>query len=329
MDSRYHRGLAIPADQVDYLLAAAGRAPSVHNTQPWQFRIGADKVELFADPRRKLRTDPAGREMLISCGGALFGLRLAIRSLGYRPVVRLLPDPSQLALLASVSLRPGPPMSHVERVMLDAVPHRHTHRGPFTDRSLPPGLVAALQQDALAEGAALALVRDPTEYGTLAGVASRAAVAADLDRVARDEISRWTRLPGSQAADGIPARAFRSGHLQEPGRLRQRGFDLGRGIGAAASGGSDPVATAVLVTFGDRDVNWLQAGQALQRILLRAASDWVYASLYSQPIESAGVRELIARRLALPGSPQMLLQFGRVEVCEPTSRRPANALRRS
>jgi hypothetical protein len=32
--------------------------------------------------------------MLISCGAALFGLRLAVRSLGYLPVVELLPDPA-------------------------------------------------------------------------------------------------------------------------------------------------------------------------------------------------------------------------------------------
>ncbi len=85
------RAVPLPADQVDYLLATAARAPSVHNTQPWRFRVGQYEIELFADQRRKLRVDPAGREMLISCGAALFGLRLAVRSLGYLPVVELLP----------------------------------------------------------------------------------------------------------------------------------------------------------------------------------------------------------------------------------------------
>src|SRR5215468_1426738 len=73
----------IPAGQAGYLIATAARAPSVHNTQPWRFRVGEYVIELYADPGRKLRVDRAGREMLISCGAALFGLRLAVRSLGY------------------------------------------------------------------------------------------------------------------------------------------------------------------------------------------------------------------------------------------------------
>jgi hypothetical protein len=69
----------IPAGQVGYLITTAARAPSVHNTEPWRFKVSSHAIELYADPRRKLHVDPAGREMLISCGAALFGLRLAAR----------------------------------------------------------------------------------------------------------------------------------------------------------------------------------------------------------------------------------------------------------
>jgi hypothetical protein len=82
----------IPADQAGYLIATAARAPSVHNSQPWLFRRDGSAMDLFADPHRRLRVDPDGREMLTSCGAALFGLRLGVRSLGYLPVVELLPD---------------------------------------------------------------------------------------------------------------------------------------------------------------------------------------------------------------------------------------------
>ena len=71
----------ITAGQAAYLDRVAARAPSLHNTQPWRFKATQDTIELYADQRRKLHVDPIGREMLISCGAALFGLRLAIRSL--------------------------------------------------------------------------------------------------------------------------------------------------------------------------------------------------------------------------------------------------------
>ncbi len=321
-ETRSPGGTPIPADQVDYLVAMAARAPSIHNTQPWRFRVSPSEIELLADPQRKLRVDPMGREMLLSCGAALFGLRLAIRSLGYQPVVDLLPDGSKLRLLARVRLTGGPALTGVEREMIDALPHRHTHRGPFSPDPLPAGLLASLQHDALAEGAALAVVRRPIDYERLADLMSTTAPKQDLDPVSRSEIARWSRAAASTARDGIPARAFSRQPATEAGRLRQRDFDLGRGIGVGESIGGPPAATAVLLTLGDRRADWLRAGQALQRMLLHAAAYWVFASMYTQPLESAEIRALVSGRLGLPGHPQVLLQFGVVTNTEPTSRRP-------
>ena len=65
------------AEAVEHAL----RAPSVHNTQPWRWRIDdADGVvELYADRNRHLSaTDPDGRDLLISCGAALDHLVVAL-----------------------------------------------------------------------------------------------------------------------------------------------------------------------------------------------------------------------------------------------------------
>ena len=87
----------------------------------------------------------------------------------------------------------------------------------------------------------------------------------------------------------------------------------------------------MLLTGGDRRADWLRAGQALQRLLLHAASAWVFASLYAQPMENPLTRELIRDQLRLPGDPQILLQFGRAVSTASTPRRPPedlmNALR--
>lgn len=111
------------AEHAQFLITTAARAPSVHNTQPWRFGVGRSGVELYCDPRRKLRADPLGREMIISCGAALFGLRLAVRGLGYLPVVELLPDPSRSRLLARVGMGAAAPVTRAERRMLEAVRH--------------------------------------------------------------------------------------------------------------------------------------------------------------------------------------------------------------
>ena len=316
------RAVPVPAEQVDFLLATASRAPSVHNTQPWRFRVGEFAIELYADPRRKLRADPLGREMLISCGAALFGLRLAVRSLGYQPVVDLLPDPAKLQLLARMKLCAGRPMTARERQMLEALPHRHTHRGPFDPGPLPAGLVAGLQHDALAEGAMLAPVDPGIAYQQLADIAGAAGRRQNLDPVDRADTRQWSRGAADSARDGVPAHSFPASAGHQRGRLPQRDFDLGRGLGLLPAGGPPPAVTAVLLTPGDGRADWLRAGQALHRLLAHAASKWVFASLYTQPLEAAAIRALIQHRLALPGAPQMLLQLGLARTTRSTARRP-------
>ena len=79
----------------------------MHNTQPWRFRLqpASQQIELYADPARMLRySDPRGRAVHLACGAALLNLRLAVMMTGREPRVRLLPDPEQPLLLATLEL---------------------------------------------------------------------------------------------------------------------------------------------------------------------------------------------------------------------------------
>jgi len=320
------------AGQAGYLIEVAARAPSVHNTQPWRFAVTGQAVELYADAERQLLEDPSGREMIISCGAALFGLRLAIRSLGCQPETGLFPDPAQLNLLARVRAGRPEPMTSDERAMLHAVPHRHTHRGAFEPGPLPGDLLAQLKADAAAEGARLVAVGNGPAYRKLTRILGAWSRKRDLYPASHAQIQsqtetqRWTREPGSQDRDGVPAYAYPATGGRESGHLPQRDFDLGRGWGFRPSGGPPAPVTAVLVTPGDDQESWLHAGQALQRLLLRAASQWVFASLQSQPLQSASVRAQIRSGLTLPGAPQLLLELGVARTTHATGRRPAGEM---
>jgi len=316
----------IPAESVPALLATAARAPSIFNTQPWLFRVTTNAIELYPDPSRRLRSDTSGREMLMSCGAALFGLRLAIRALGYQPAVGLLPDPERPDLLARVRLGVRAPMTEAERRMIEALPHRHTHRGPFEAGPLPKGLLIGLQHDAVVERASLALIDQRTAYSELAAIVARAASTLNADDRARADARHWVRPPGSTARVGVPASAIAESSGPRPGRLAQRDLDLGRGIAELTQDGPPAAATAILLTQADTRANWLRAGQALHRLLTHAASQWVAATLYSQPLESPPVRTLIRSRLGLPGAPHVLLQLGRAQTARPTARRSAAEL---
>jgi len=313
----------ILATHAHYLAAVAGRAPSLHNTQPWRFTVSGDAIELRADASRQLGVDPDGREMLISCGAALYGLRLAVRSLGYLPEVEIPPGPAGQRPLARVRLGPPEPMTAGERKLLTAALHRHTHRGPFEAGSLPAGLLARLQDDARAEGATLTEIEPGPALRRLTAMVAVAGRRQDRDPRSRAEISRWSHGVKSPARDGVPAHAFPAEPARTPVRLPQRDFDLGRGLGLSPPGGPPPSVTAALFTPGDSEPDWLQAGQALHRLLLRAATEWVFARLNTQPLEDPLTRAMIKEGLALPGAPQMLLALGLSRTAHPTARRPA------
>jgi hypothetical protein len=320
----------LTAGEIARLAAIAGRAPSVHNTQPWRFRAAESAIDVLADPSRQLRqVDPDGRELLISCGAAVFGLRLGFRSLGCIPAVALLPEPETPDLIARVRVAGQAAITRHESELLTAAYHRHTHRGSFTPGEVAPRIVERLRTDAVAEQAELVVLSDQAQTGWLGDLVRTAAREQSARPEIRAELRRWTRPAESSAHDGVPAFARRQ-HPADPGtpdpdsppdlRLPQRDFGE---PGTASGGGSPPALTALLTTATDTRADWVQAGQALHRILLHAATRWVFASLQSQPLELPALRAELAARLQLSGAPQMLLQFGRSNTAGPTPRRSA------
>jgi len=331
------RALLTPAE-IAIVLSTGARAPSVHNTQPWRFRVSGDVIELLADPDRLLRRiDPAGRELMISCGAALFGMRLGLRKIGFLPAVQLLPDAARPWLAGRLWPAGRAPATKTEVELAAAVPHRHTHRGPFSPGEIAPRLLASMAVDAAAEGAELVMISQTAVIRQLAGLTSRAAAEQRANAELMAELARWVLPAGADAREGVPAWARtrlpaadgaggRPGgaDVPQPARLPQRDFGL---AGSELCDGEPPSVTAVLTTAADTPADWLRAGQALHRLLLRAASRWVFASLQTQPLESPRYREEVRHLLALSGPPQMLLEFGRANSAPATPRRPQAELR--
>ena len=74
----------VGAEVVKDAVRSACRAPSLHNSQPWQWVFDGGQLRLFLDPSRVMDTDQSAREALIGCGAALDHLRVAIAAAGWR-----------------------------------------------------------------------------------------------------------------------------------------------------------------------------------------------------------------------------------------------------
>ncbi|GAA4639263.1 nitroreductase family protein [Actinoallomurus vinaceus] len=309
------------------LVEAAVWAPSAHDTRPWWFDTHGETVTLHADTDRCLNVvDPHGREMLISCGAALFTLRLAVRRLGRRPEVRMASDPDRPGLIADVSLGPPQPVTDEDRQLYEQVERRRTHRGGFRASAMPVGLLQALRADACAEHVSLRIVADPRMRVALAALSDAAEQVQRMDPAYVAEVARWAPPPGSERPDAVHEEACpRDPDDTEP-HVAERDFARGQGWGM--TGGEPREATgvvALLTTAGDGRTDWLRAGQALQRVLLRAAEDDVSAAFHTQVLEVPELREFIRTRFCDATYPQMIMRLGMADAEFAGARRPAAA----
>jgi hypothetical protein len=292
---------------------AAVMAPSAHNTQPWRFRISGTTLDLFADPKRHLGViDRERRQLVQSCGCALFNARVAIRAMGYEDdVTVMLVDLDVPEHLATLHLGGMHVPTDVDRQLMAAIGLRATNRRAFLPRPVPPEVSDELAEAAAAEGATFVRL----------GVGPKAALAQlieDADQLQfqdpsfRDELARWLVPAGSRRRDGIPfvekeygsampfslVRALRSPALGERFGLLEEALVHGAPL------------VAVLGTPDDDVASWLRCGEALESVLLHATSHGLSASFLNQVLEVPQLRERVATLVPGIGHPQMVLRLG-------------------
>src|ERR1700687_4485978 len=93
------------AGTIRTVLTLASRAPSVHHTQPWRWRVGRRSPHPYPDASLQLpNTDPDGRDLILSCGAALNHCVVALAAVGWRAKVNRLPNPADPNHLAAIEL---------------------------------------------------------------------------------------------------------------------------------------------------------------------------------------------------------------------------------
>jgi nitroreductase len=320
---------------VDEILELACRAPSVHNTQPWTWRVTGSRVDLFADFRRQLvYADPGRRDLLVSCGAALHHLQVASAGLGWAARVRRCPDPGEERHLASVQLRPA--RAHAEALArLDALTARRTDRRRLTSWPVPRERLNALAATGSVWGAQVLPVVDPSMRGHLERLTRRADRLQRRNERYLSELAAWT---ATSPAEGVPPalRPVRDpAETLEPGNvvdLAARRFPSGTLADPVVDPGSPADGMLLVCTSSDDTISRLRAGEALSAVWLHATGEGLSLVPLSQAMEVEETRRALQGDvLGDLACPQMLVRVGWLPLSRPdlppTPRRPLSEVR--
>lgn len=302
---------------IKILLELACRAPSVHNSQPWRWTYGSDRLDLYADRRRTLGAiDPVGRQLIISCGAALDHLRTAAVAFKWDPRVDEFPLPGAPQHLARVRFVYGArPRSH-EFDLLTAMHHRRSDRRPFgrlpADRTVTDRMRAAAEL----HRTGLTVLSEDARL-TLAKASRSSAEVRRYDSTYQAELRWWAGH--SFATVGIPPES-RTDTAESSRVALARSFPTPREgeRGVPASGSTtlkppdsvDESTVLLLSTGSDSRMDWLRCGETLSAVLLEATAAGYASCALTHLTEQTASRALIESLVPNGGVPQVLVRIG-------------------
>lgn len=293
-------------------VAAAVMAPSSHNTQPWRFRIVGSLLEVHMDTRRHLSViDRERRQLVQSCGCALFNARVAIRAMGYADELAVMPDDANPDLVATIHLGGRIISAESDLALMRALPLRRTNRRPFQPRPVSAIDAGLLAESAKLQGAWMERLH-PTQKTKIAALIDEADQLQYGDPAFRRELAHWLGSVASRRRDGIPFVEKEYGSKLPFGVIRAlRSPGLGESFGALEEElvNGAPIV-AVIGTDSDDPGAWLSSGQALEAVLLHATHLGLSAAFLNQVLELPELRGRVAELLERSGYPQMVLRLG-------------------
>jgi molybdopterin/thiamine biosynthesis adenylyltransferase len=281
-----------PSDIVHIVAAAAVRAPSGGNAQPWRVETEEDSVTVALAPEYTSTMDVGFRASAVAVGAAIFNARVAAAAHGYRGIPTLHTDDSDSPLRGVVRLSRGcdAELTGLYRPML----RRETNRNYGSARDIEAEILRLLEKVVLREGAQIELLTVRDEIDEAASILAEADRIRYLTPRLHAEMVSELRWPGDPSADsGIDVRSLEldPGSLHTLELLRRpdvmaelADWDAGEALAVATRARvSASSGLAVVCVRGQTSADYARGGSA-------AEAAWIIAQasgLAVQPISPA------------------------------------------
>lgn len=317
-----HHGLEGASDDHRSLLRYAAMAASSHNTQPWKFSVGKERVTILPDlTRRCPEVDPDDHHLYASLGCAAANLEEAASAAGMRAGTSF--DESIPGV--TVDLESGPA---ARSEMFEAIPSRQCTRTEYDGTAVSADELGRLEKAGSGSGVSVIILTGEDRKRQVAELVAEGNAAQIGDSAWVDELKEWIRFNGKDAVstgDGLYSKTM--GNPDVPawlGKLILR-FALtpGRQSAADRKGIMSSAGIAVFVSDADDREHWVEAGRCYERFALRATSLGIRNAFINQPVEVRKIRPQFASWLGVGDKrPDLVVRFGRGPEMPRSLRRP-------
>ena len=302
----------VDTEVIEDAVRTACRAPSLHNSQPWQWVFNRGQLRLFLDPSRVMDTDKSAREAIISCGAALDHLRVAMAAAGWQSHIDRFPNPDSPNHLASIEFTPLDFATERDQRRAAAILVRRTDRLPFSAPTEWQSFESALAGSVNREAVHLDVMPDEL-HPRLEEAAQIAESLRFYDIPYNNELHWWTAP--FESSEGIPYSALVS--AAESDRVSVgRVFPVSRRPERRIEIPEDNAKIVLLSTDGYERSDALASGEALSSMLLECTMGGLATCPVTHLTEVSVTRELIKSLMVREAEPQVLIRIGVVPVTE-------------
>lgn len=302
-------------------------AANSHNTQPWLFRLSADRAEILPDrSRRTPVVDPDDHHLFASLGCAAENFALAAAARGRHAEIGFdAADGGRIVIDLAQA-----PVS--ESGLFAAIPERQCTRSDYDGRAIASSDMALLETAARVEGVRLMLLTDrPRIEGVVEQVVAGNSAQMN-DPAFVQELKTWLRFNKGEALasrDGLFSAV--SGNPELPSWLSGLVFRFAFTAGSENDRYAKQVRSSagIAVFAGEREdeAHWVKVGRAYQRFALQATALGIRHAFVNQPVEVPHIRAGFADWLGLEGlRPDLVLRIGYAPPMPKSLRRPVEAV---
>lgn len=322
------RALLSERPDLGELIRYATLAANGHNTQPWQFRLGAERIDILPDLARRTPTvDSDDHHLFASLGCAIENLALAAAARGRQAdAISFNPNGEGAVTFAFRSAAP------IQSPLFDAIPRRQSTRAEYDGRAVDVADLQRLTAAAAIPGVDLVLITRRAQLDRMRDLVIAGNTVQMVDPGFLRELKSWLRFsPRHAIASGDGLFGPSSGNPALPDWLGPIMFDaVFRPDTKNDKYARQLRSSAGVVVFiserADAD-HWIRAGRACQRFALQATALGLKLAFINQPVEVARLRPELASLVGMAGRrPDIVMRFGYGPALPYSPRRPVSAV---